>query len=251
MIPGLLSAMRHNLAHQVKNLKLFEIGKIYLARGAEQLPEEIEMLAGLWTGARSQPSWHGREIGCDFFDLKGVVEALLQALGIAPVAFIGVSDHECLYTRPGFTGRIRCADQELGLLAEVHPRLRKQFELKQTAYFFELNVDRMLPLISDRKTSQPIPRFPSVSRDITLIVDREMEAQGILDRVMQVGDELIESLHLFDVFQGKPIPEGKKSLSFRIVYRAADRTLEDEEVNRLHAQTTARLVDEFKALLPT
>jgi phenylalanyl-tRNA synthetase beta chain len=251
MIPGLLGAMRHNLAHQVKNLRLFEIGKIYLARGTEQLPEEAEMLAGLWTGARYHPSWHEREIGCDFFDLKGVVEALLQALGIAPVEFIGASDDDCLYTRPGYTGRIRCADRELGLVAEAHPGLRKQFELKQTAYFFELNVDQMLPLISDRKTSQPIPRFPSVSRDITLIVDREMEAQGILNRVMQVGDELIESLHLFDVFQGKPIPEGKKSISFRIVYRAADRTLEDEEVNRLHAQTTARLVDEFKALLPT
>ena len=109
----------------------------------------------------------------------------------------------------------------------------------------------MLPLISSRKSSRPIPRYPSVSRDITLIVARELEAQSILQRVMQVGVSLIESLHLFDVFQGKPIPEGMKSISFRIVYRAADRTLEDEEVNRMHADTTARLVEEFKALLPS
>ncbi len=250
MIPGLLGVMHHNLAHQEKHLKLFETGKTYLAQGTDQLPEETEMLAGLWTGARYRPSWHRREIGCDFFDVKGAVEALLHALGLFPVEFIGAPDSFCRYTRPGYTGRIHCGDQQLGLLGEIHPRLRKQYELKQTSYIFELNVDRMLPLISDRKTSQPIPRFPSVSRDITLIVDEDLAAQGILNRVMQIGDTLIESLHLFDVFQGKPIAEGKKSISFRIVYRAADRTLEDEAVNRLHAETTARLVDEFNALLP-
>jgi phenylalanyl-tRNA synthetase beta chain len=250
LIPGLLGVMHHNLAHQEKNLKLFEIGKTYLAQGADKLPVETEMLAGLWTGARYHPSWHGREISCDFFDLKGTVEALLQALGVAPVQFSRAADDLCRYTRPGYTGHLFCGDRQLGLIGEIHPRLQKQSELKQTAFIFELNVDQMLPLISDRKSSRPIPRYPSVSRDITLIVDRELEAQGILQRVMQVGDELIESLHLFDVFQGKPIPEGKKSISFRIIYRAADRTLEDEEVNSLHADTTARLVEEFNALLP-
>ncbi|KPJ77001.1 MAG: phenylalanyl-tRNA synthetase [Deltaproteobacteria bacterium SG8_13] len=250
MIPGLLGAMRHNLAHQEKNLKLFEIGKTYLAQGADQLPGETEMLAGLWTGARRHPSWHGREVECDFFDLKGATETLLQALGVAEVQFSGAPDDLCRYMRPGYTGRFHCGDQHLGLLGEVHPRVQKQFELKQTAFIFELNVDQMLPLISERKSSRPIPRYPSVPRDITLIVDRNMQAQDILQRVMQVGDELIESLHLFDVFEGKPIPEGKKSLSFRVIYRAADRTLEDEYVNRLHAETTARLVEEFNALLP-
>ena len=250
MVPGLLGAMRHNLAHQEKNLKLFEIGKIYVAQGVDRLPEETEILAGLWTGSRNQTSWHGREVACDFFDIKGVVEALLQALGIARVQFAGVKNDRCRYTRPGYTGRIYSGERPLGLLGEVHPRLQKQFEIKQTAFIFELNIDEMIPLISDRKSFRPIPRYPSVSRDITLIVDRDLEAQGILHRTMQIGDELIESLHLFDVFQGKPIPEGKKSISFRIIYRAADRTLEDEEVNRLHAETTARLVDEFNALLP-
>ena len=250
MVPGLLGAMGHNLAHQEKNLKLFEIGKIYQARGTDQLPEETEMLAGLWTGVRYHPSWHGREIECDFFDLKGAVEALFQALGVTPMEVIGESDPSCRYTRPGHTGRIRCDGRDLGLLGEIHPEVRKRYELRQTAFIFELNVDQLLPLITGRKTSRPIPRYPSVSRDITLIVDQQLETQGILNRVMQIGDELIESLHLFDVFQGKPIPEGKKSISFRIVYRAADRTLEDEDVNRLHADTTARLVAEFNASLP-
>ena len=251
MIPGLLGVMRHNLAHQEKNLKLFEIGKTYLAQGADTLPVETEMLAGLWTGSRHHPTWHGRDVKCDFFDMKGAVEALLQALGITSVQFAGAADDLCRYTRPGYTGRLSCGDRQLGILGEIHPRLQQQFELKQTAFIVELNIDQMLPLISSRKSSRPIPRYPSVSRDITLIVDRELEAQSILQRVMQVGDDLIESLHLFDVFQGKPIPEGKKSISFRIIYRSADRTLEDEEVNRLHADTTARLVEEFKALLPS
>ena len=251
LIPGLLGIMRHNLAHQEKNLKLYEIGKTYLDQGAEELPVETEMLAGLWTGARFRPSWHGRETKCDFFDLKGTVEALLLALGLNAAEFTGAPKDLCRYTRPGYTGQIYCAGQLLGLVGEVHPEVGRHFELKQPAYIFELNIDRVSPLISERKTSRPIPRFPSVSRDVTLIVDRDMEAQAIMDRALQVGDELVESLHLFDVFEGNPIPEGKKSISFRVVYRAAERTLEDEDVNRLHAETTARLVAEFNAMLPT
>ena len=250
LVPGLLETMRHCIARHEKDLRLFEIGKTFHPNGRDSLPEEIEMLVGLWCGSRRNDSWHGRAADCDFFDLKGVVEALLERLDLPGAVFTGLAEERCSYTRPGVSARILIQDQEIGLIGEVHPRVRRNFELKDTAYIFELTVDRLRSLIPNVKSFQPIYRYPSVTRDVTLIVNLGVESGTILNRVEQMNEEWIESVHLFDVFGGKPIPSGKKSLSFRIVYRSSDRTLEDEEINRLHQEITGNLLEEFKALLP-
>ncbi|MEN8781260.1 MAG: phenylalanine--tRNA ligase subunit beta, partial [Desulfobacterales bacterium] len=250
LVPGLLQTLQLNLARQERNLKLFEIGKTFFATEPDELPEEIEMLAGLWSGSRFSPSWHTSEVDTDFFDLKGVVESLLQQLDVQQVDFTRLPDDDCTYTRPGVSARIRTQEREIGLLGEIHPQALRRFDLKRTAYIFELNIDRLLPLIPDTKSSRPIPKFPVVTRDVTLIVDRRIESGKILQCVDQMNEELIEALQLFDVFEGKPIPKGRKSISFRIVYRSSTRTLEDEEINRLHQKITGQLLEEFKASLP-
>ncbi|MGD2000286.1 MAG: phenylalanine--tRNA ligase subunit beta, partial [Desulfobacterales bacterium] len=250
LVPGLLQTLQLNLAKQERNLKLFEIGKTFFATEPDALPEEIEMLAGLWSGSRFSPSWHTSEVDTDFFDLKGVVESLLQQLDVQQVDYTRLPEDDCTYTRPGVSARIRAQEREIGLLGEIHPRALRRFDLKRTAYIFELNIDRLLPLIPDTKSSRPIPKFPVVTRDVTLIVDRRIESGKILQCIVQMNEELIEALQLFDVFEGKPIPKGRKSISFRIVYRSSTRTLEDEEINRLHQKITGQLLEEFKASLP-
>jgi phenylalanyl-tRNA synthetase beta chain len=250
LIPGLLEAMHRNLAQQEKDLKLFEIGKVYFAQGADQLPDEEEMLAGLWSGSREDASWHGKEIACDFFDLKGVVESLLQTLGVADVEISGLAEAACSYTRSGYSAQIQAGNQSVGRMGEVHPHVLNNFDLKQTTYIFELNINRLLTMIPEQKKSQPIPKFPAVSRDATLIVDHRVESRSILRHVEQLDEALIEDQHLFDVFAGEPIPVGKKSISFRIVYRSSTRTLEDEEINQLHKAITGKLIRKFNASLP-
>ena len=250
LVPGLLETMRHCIDRHEKNLRLFEIGKTFYNKDSDALPEEVEMLAGLWCGARSEDSWHARAAACDFFDLKGVVEALLDRFGISGVVFAGIPEEICTYTRPGVSARIMIQGRDVGLIGEVHPRVRRHFELKDAAYIFELTVDTLRALIPDAKSFQPIPRYPSVTRDVTLIVDLGVASGRILNRVEKMDEGLIETVQLFDVFEGKPIPTGKKSISFRIVYRSPDRTLEDEEINRLHQDITGNLLEEFKALLP-
>jgi phenylalanyl-tRNA synthetase beta chain len=250
LLPGMLETMRYSVARHEKNLKLFEIGKIFYSNGNDSLPKEVEILSGLWCGSRCIDSWHARETACDFFDLKGAVEAMLVKLGIDDAAFEGSPEEDCTYTRPGYSARIRINDQEVGMIGEVHPQVRENFDLKETAYIFELIVDNLRDLIPDAKSYQPIPRYPSVSRDVTLIVDLGIESGRIINRVEKSNEGLIEKVQLFDVFDGKPIPSGKKSISFRIVYRSSERTLEDEEINRLHQEITGNLLEEFKALLP-
>jgi len=250
LIPGLLTSLQRNLAQQEKTLRLFEIGKVFFATGKEQLPEEIEILAGLWSGMRRPATWHGKEGECDFYDLKGVVEGILAILEIPQVRFTALADDHCHYHQPGRTAQITAKGSRIGTIGEVHPEVRSAFEIGQNTYIFELNIDRLLPLIPEAKTYRPLPKYPAVSRDLTLIIDAQVEAGEILHRMERREEPLVERVFIFDVFQGEPIESGKKSVSLRIVYRSPDRTLEDEEINRLHQSLTSGLIQEFKASLP-
>ncbi|MCP4690890.1 MAG: phenylalanine--tRNA ligase subunit beta, partial [Desulfobacterales bacterium] len=159
-IPGLLESMGRNTARGVKNLKLFEIGNIFMARGKEELPQEIEMLAGLMTGDRAERSWSAKPTPADFYDLKGVVEALLKSLNIDDARFSAISGKtDARYTRPGHAARIEIETspgerRAIGLLGEVHPRVLENFGLKQTAFIFEIDLNKLVPRIPDVKRSR-------------------------------------------------------------------------------------------------
>jgi phenylalanyl-tRNA synthetase beta chain len=250
LVPGILETMGYNLARQIKNLKIFEIGKVFLKSDRHPLPEEPEMLAALWTGTRYDASWHSKDIPCDFYDLKGTAEALMRALKLEGIRFTAMPAEACTYTRPGHTAQILAAELPVGLVGEIHPRVSDSFGFKQTAFIFELELDKIAALIPADRHSKPIPRFPAIYRDITLIVDRGIETQTVLEAVENFNENLIEHLRLFDVFEGDPIAAGQKSVSFRITYRSPEKTLEDEDVNVLHKSITDRLLKAFDATLP-
>jgi phenylalanyl-tRNA synthetase beta chain len=250
LVPGILETMHFNMARQIKNLRVFEIGKIFLKSDQQVLPREPEMLIALWTGARTDASWYSRETLCDFYDIKGAVEALMRALKVDSVRFTAMDAESCEYTRPGHTAQIMASDVQVGLVGEIHPRVGENYDLKQTAFIFELDLEKMAGLIPEASNSKPIPRFPAVYRDITIIVDRKIETRTVLEAVENFQEELIERLHLFDVFEGNPIAAGKKSVSFRVTYRSPGKTLEDEDVTDLHKSITERLLKAFDATLP-
>ncbi len=251
LVPGLLQTTHYNLAQQIKNLKIFEIGKIFIHKDSQQLPTETEMVAGLWTGSRYDASWHGQETACDFYDIKGVVERFLNALQIDDVRFSRLSDNECSYTQPGYSAQILCNQIPLGLVGQIHPRVLATFDLEQTAFLFELNFDHLIPLLKDSTVSRPIPKFPAVFRDITIIVDKALEAQEIVSTAGKQPHELVEDIDLLSVFEGAPIAPGNKSVSLRVTYRSAHKTLEDEDVTPIHQSIADRLVETFNASLPT
>jgi phenylalanyl-tRNA synthetase beta chain len=251
LIPGLLETMKLNISVQNKNLKLFEIGHVFFHTGQkDHQPDEVEMLAGLWTGTRIDSAWSSKEINCDFYDIKGVLEELLRNLGIVKTAFTRMPTEFCSYSKPGFTARILDENEPLGLVGEVHPKVLENYDLKQTGFIFELNFDRLLQLVPDTKSARPIPKFPATSRDITLIIDNSIETYKIIEAVEMLQEKLVEHLYLFDVFSGDPIPIGKKSVSFRIIYRSSEETLEDNRVNHIHKTITNQLIKTFDATLP-
>ncbi len=255
LIPGLLETMRRNIFQQEKDLKLFEIGKVFISNGQDRQPRETEMLAGLWTGARTHTSWHSKEAKCDFYDIKGIAEELLSGLNVNNIKFTEMPDDACYYSKPGHTAQIfpsakNAENGELGLIGEITPQVLDAFDLKQGAFIFELNLNRLISLVPEMKQAKPIPKYPAVSRDTTLIVNKTVESGRLLESVRNAGEELLEDLYLFGVYEGDPIPQGNKSVSFRTVYRSPRETLEDEAVTEIHKQITDRLLREFDATFP-
>ncbi len=251
LIPGLLETMGRNLARQNRNLKIFETGKVFLSKGQDKLPHETEMLAGLWTGARQPLTWYSKEIPCDFFDLKGIVESLSDNLNISSVEYKATPPENCFFTARGKTADIILKGNILGIIGELHPRVLKNYDLKQNALIFELNLDLLRPFVSDKIKAVPIPRYPSISRDLTIIVDKKLSAKAIFESVMELNEELIEDIFLFDLYEGDKIPAGKKSLSFRIIYRSDKGTLVDEDVTGIHKRISMMLLKSFNAAFPT
>ncbi|MBU3949947.1 MAG: phenylalanine--tRNA ligase subunit beta [Proteobacteria bacterium] len=250
LVPGLIETMRRNLSYQSKNLKIYEIGKIFLNKGKDSLAEEIEMIAGLLTGDRHSSAWYSKETNCDFYDIKGFVEALLAALNISNVTFTKLTFELCDYTRYGHTAKIVAGNETIGLVGEMDPEVLANFGLKQAAYIFELNCNILLKLSNLLKMSRQLPKFPSVTRDITIIINKDIEVMSIIDNINSIGEKLIENAHLFDIFEGAPIPPAKKSVSIRITYRSSEKTLEDDDVNNTHKSITDRLINKYGASLP-
>ena len=250
LVPGLLQTARYNFAQQIKNLKIFEIGKIFIGEDPQRLPQETEMLAGIWTGTRYDASWHGQETPCDFYDIKGTVERFLEALQIDDIQFRRLPENQCTYTRPGYSAVILSNQNQLGVVGQLHPQVLADFDLEQTTFLFELNFDFLVPLLKDTTVSKPIPKFPAIFRDITIIVDKVHEAQDIMSTALKQAPELVEDISLLSVFEGAPIAQGKKSVSLRVTYRSSQKTLEDEDVTPIHQSIADRLVKTFKASLP-
>ncbi|MFP4193995.1 MAG: phenylalanine--tRNA ligase subunit beta [Desulfobacterales bacterium] len=250
LLPGLLEATQKNIFRQEKNLKLFEIGKAFYQAPGRELPHEVEMLAALWTGLRAPAAWHTKPQPCDFYDIKGIAESLLSGLGIKNAAYTKMPETACSYTQPGRTAQIRLGETFLGLIGEIRASVLKQFGIRQPVFLFEIHVEALISCLPGAPEFRPIPRFPAVTRDVTLIVDNNIEAGQITDHVRAADTDLIENVFMFDLYSGDPVPKGKKSVSLRIVYRSYTRTLEDAEVNEIHRKITDSLLAAFNAALP-
>lgn len=250
LIPCLLESVNRNHSWQIKNLKIFELGKIFISNGQDLQPTEIEMLAGLWTGARSDPTWHGKPEPCNYYDLKGTVELLLDCLGVANLLFTRLPEQSCSFTKFHHSAQIMAGEKRIGLIGEIKPSVIKNFALKQPVFVFEMDVSSLTPLLPETIFFTSLPRFPAVERDVTLIVDNNVQAGDIIKQVESYQEDLMENITVFDVFSGVPIPMGKKSVSLRMTYRSSMETLLDKQVNIIHQQITDRLVTEFNASLP-
>lgn len=251
LMPGLLEAMKLNLDNQNRDLRLFEVGNIFLApEGQDVLPEEQTWLAALWCGSGEDPATAAQTRTCDFYDIKGAVESLGRGLGLPALHFSACPSDQCTFTRPGHSANVHVGDRLLGLIGELHPDVLRAYGIKQTGFVFQIDMATLVAHLPKTQRYVPLPRFPSVTRDVTLIVDRNVEAMRILEQADAAQNDFVEQVVLVDVYEGAPIAAGKKSVSFRITYRSESATLEDSAVNRIHTELSAGLISAFNAELP-
>ena len=239
---GLLSTLSHNQKFEQIGIRLFEIGKVFLPRGKD-LPEEREMLCAVLSGSRAELSWQADKEPLDFFDAKGAVENLLNQLGLK--ASFDIGDDEILFSGRG--ANIIVEDDKVGIVGDVHPKVTQAFELSNTICLIEIDLEKLLTKVTGIKEYQSIPRFPSVTRDIALIVDEQV-SYGRVEEIIQ-SFPLVTKVTLFDLYRGEQIAEGEKSFAMRIVYQSPSHTLTDEEVDQTQEQMLARLHQELGANL--
>jgi phenylalanyl-tRNA synthetase beta chain len=244
LFPGLMETVRYNASRKNSNLKLFELKKVFFPRGGEKLPEEVKFLAGLAMGFDRDPHWGFSPRPVDFYDIKGCVEDLLDTLQIREAKFNKAEDVP--YLHPGKASRIVLKQHTLGVLGEIHPQVLNQYEIQGKAYLFEMNFTKMMNWVGEGRWFKPLPKFPAVYRDLSIVVDNALEAERVVETIRAFRQSFVEEVTLFDTYQGSPIPEGKKGISYRIRYQANDRTLTDEEVNQYHEKILSRLKEVFQ-----
>ena len=252
LLPGLLATMYRNSKQRNENLKIFELGKVFLyppVQDQDQLPEETEMISGLWTGARQVKTWHFEESKVDFYDIKGVIEALCAALNITGVRFTPLTGSDFPYLKPGHAAQIQVGNERLGAVGELSGEILTSFGLKQVAYCYDLNFDRLVYHVSEEKRARTLSRFPATTRDLALILTNTVEAQAVLDFIEGMRQALVEGVEIFDIYAGSPIPEGSKSIGLRFTYRSFERSLTDDEVNSIHETITMDVLKKFDAQL--
>jgi phenylalanyl-tRNA synthetase beta chain len=239
---GILSVVAQNERYQEEGIRLFEIGKVFLPRGRD-LPQEKEMLCAVLSGSQRSLSWQGKEEPIDFFVAKGILETVLSRLGLVVSFEAGEDESLC----PGRSADVIIGNDKVGVVGELHPKVSEVFELAETAYLIEIDLDRLASFTATLKKYQPIPRYPSTSRDIALLVDEQITYQQICAIIQDFS--LVNSVTLFDLYVGEQVPAGKKSLAFRIGYRSSAHTLTDSEVDKVQEQILDRLQRDLRTSL--
>lgn len=244
LLPGLLETAARNMSFRSLDLRLFEMRRVYQAVAGQDMPHEPICCAGLVTGAREQQSWCYDKSAVDFYDAKGIVEDLLRLLQISAPEWVA-EEPEPFY-HPGKCCRIKVGQTLIGTVGELHPQVLANFGIERPVYYFELNFEAMVQLASSsRKTIMPPSRFPDSARDIALLAPLDLASSQLLDCVKKLKLKELEDISIFDLYQGDRVPEGHKSIALRLRYRAADRTLTDDEVQSIHQKVALSLTEKL------
>ncbi len=241
LLPGLLTNVAGNLAFRNTNLRLFELGRSYLPDSGDRPARETHVVCGVLTGLREPELWCRSTDQVDFPDIKGVVEVLLEALHIVDASF-EFGGHDPAFS-PRESARLMVGDSQAGVLGRIARNVLVQFDIQSPVYAFDLNFDLLTSAAEERPRVRPLPRFPAVVRDLALVLPKGTSAATVQRSIKDhVHGDYTEEVQLFDVYEGERIGENEVSLAYRIIYRAPDKTLSDEFVNRIHEKLIQKVI---------
>ena len=239
---SMLMALSANIHREEGPICFFEVGHVYYPREGD-LPQEPDILCGVMTSNGIKKIWKGQKGEIDFFDVKGVVQGLFAELGVKANYQESI---DCGLMH-GWQAQIVVENQCVGLLGMIHAGVAHSMELPQNTFLFEIDLSKLLPYVSGKRDYLPMPRFPSVKRDLALVMDVGVSHQQVLDIFKKFS--LVKSVELFDVYKGKQVAEGKKSLAYSLVFQETSHTLTDVEVDTVLGAIMRRLQSELGIVL--
>ncbi len=247
LLPGLIHSLRHNVSRKNYDVALFEIGRVFTNVNG-QTKEERRVAIAI-TGQRALSFWSGgeRDAKFDAMDLKGIVEDLLEHFGLRGIQFTKNAESTPLFLESA--GIALGGKLKLGELGQLLPTLAKKYDLRDAVFLAELRLDELISRGSSAKSFKALPQFPASRRDVAMIVPEVTTHDAVLLAVKQAKPANLESVELFDVFRGKNVPEGQKSLAYAFTYRGTDKTLTDTEVNASHAKVVESFKTQLKATM--
>jgi len=246
IIPQLLEVVKYNAARQNDSLAVYETGVVFLETAQNELPEEREHVAGAITGSWVSHVWQGEKKPVDFFVLKGVLEGLFLKLGVSKDIEFARGVMEGMH--PGRTAEVLFNGESIGFAGQVHPQIQNELDLKET-YVFELDLSKLLASEIKELQYTTIPRFPSVTRDIALVVDKTILAGDIQKVIVEAGGSLLKEVQVFDLYEGDKMEEGKKSIAYSLKYFDPEQTLTDEMITKAHDKVLEAVKEKAGAML--
>jgi len=246
LLPGLLDALRHNLSHKTYDVALFEVGRVFTEVEGQRREERRVAIA--LNGQRASLFWSGndREAKFDIYDLKGLLEEFLEQFGLRGLTYARRADSTALFLE---SATVHLGKFQLGEFGQLLPPLARRYDLRDAVLLAELNLDLLLARRNPAKSFRPLPAFPSIRRDVAMILPEATTHEAVLQVVKQAKSANLETTELFDVFRGKNVPPGQKSMAYAFTYRHAERTLTDAEVNAAHEKLVAQLKQRLQAVV--
>lgn len=239
LLPALLQNTARNFSLRNFNLRLFEMRRVYWIKPGQELPDEPLHLAGIMSGLRAPEGWNQPKDTVDFFDAKGVIEAIADRFKLPDLVFVqgGVEP----FYHPGKAAAILCNNELIGTIGEIHPDVQEAFELEKPVCYFELDFAKLAETSATIKSIITPSRFPDTYRDIAMLVSDDTSSGTIVECINSTKIDKLRSIEIFDVYKGDKIPNGQKSVAVRIRYGSFDKTLTDEEVNKFHQKIVSTL----------
>jgi phenylalanyl-tRNA synthetase beta chain len=242
IIPSLLNAIHHNLNYSNKNVALFELSKLYLENG------ENEHLAIALTGSLETALWQ-KKPEVDFYTIKGIVISLLEMFGIEESRYtIAPVEETNKFMHPGRSFYLQIGKQVFGIVGQVHPLMEKKYDVNQTMVA-ELDIKYLLSIKTSKLKFVNPPQYPSITRDIALVVDRKIMANDLVKQIKKIGKTIVKNAEVFDVYQGPNVGENQKSVAISITYQDVTKTLSEDNVKLVHSEILSSLETIFKAKL--
>jgi len=249
LLPGLLKAISHNINRNMPDVRLFELGRIFRKAGKpQQLPDQPYRVAAVISGRRFPESWNNENLSVDFYDIKGYLENFISKIFLDKSHFI-LYDKARYLTGNETVALIAGRDEIIGLCGRIETHICRLFSIEQAVYAFELDVEKLARYFDYNRTYRPIARYPYSQRDMAVVFDEDVLAGAVLEHIKKTAGPLLRDVFIFDIYRGKKLAAGKKSLAIKMRFQSLERTLNDKEVDKLFRKIIKSTCTRFGASL--